>query len=55
MAEKSSDKPKEKIMYMQKSRIKTMLIDFLDLKIVHKEFTPEGGRVNAECYVGVLN
>jgi len=39
----------------QKSRVKMMLIVFFDAKgVVHCEFVPEGQKVNAEFYVGVL-
>jgi hypothetical protein len=41
--------PKE--LKFQRSRIKTMLINFFDSQSeVHKEFVPEGKTVNAEFY-----
>ena len=42
--------PKPKKLRFQKSRVKTMLIFFF-----HREFVPEGQKVNAEFYVGVLD
>uniref|UniRef100_A0A0K0E213 FERM domain-containing protein n=1 Tax=Strongyloides stercoralis TaxID=6248 RepID=A0A0K0E213_STRER len=37
------------------SKIKTMLICYHDSKdIIHKEFVPNGTKVNAEYYLGVL-
>jgi hypothetical protein len=45
----TSPRPKE--LKFQKSRIKNMLINFLDSQgAVHKEFVPEGKTVNAEFY-----
>jgi len=40
----------------QKSKVKTMLLEFFDSQgIVHKEFVQEGCTVNAEYYKGVLD
>jgi len=40
----------------QRSYIKTMLIIFfVSQGVVHKEFVPEGKRVNAEFYEGVVD
>jgi len=48
--------PKPKKLRFQKSRVKTMLIVFFDAEgIIHREFVPEGQKVNAEFYVGVLD
>lgn len=48
--------PKPKKLRFQKSRVKTMLIVFLDAEgVIHREFVPEGQKVNAEFYVGVLD
>jgi histone-lysine N-methyltransferase SETMAR len=39
-----------------RSRIKTMLIIFFDSQgVVHKEFAPEGKKVNAQFYKGVMD
>ena len=46
--------PRPQKMKFQRSRIKTMLINFFDSQgVVHKEFVPEGKIVNAEFYKGV--
>ena len=38
----------------QKSRVKMMLIFFINAEgVIHREFVPEGQKVNAEFYVGV--
>jgi len=48
--------PRPKKLRFQKSKVKTMLIEFLDSQgIVHKEFVQEGCTVNAEYYKGVLD
>jgi len=48
--------PKPKKLRFQKSRVKMMLIAFFDAEgVIHREFVPEGQRVNAEFYVGVLD
>ena len=48
--------PKPKKLRFQKSRVKTMLIVFLNAEgAIHREFVPEGQKVNAEFYVGVLD
>jgi hypothetical protein len=48
--------PPTKKLKFQRSRIKTMLIIFFDSQgVVHKEFVPEGKRVNAEFYKGVMD
>ena len=48
--------PQPKKLKFQRSRIKTMLIIFFDSQgIMHKEFIPEGKRVNAEFYKGVTD
>jgi hypothetical protein len=48
--------PLPKKLKFQRSCIKTMLIGFFDSQgIVHKEFVPEGKRVNAEFYKGIGN
>jgi len=49
--------PKPKKLRFQKSRMKTMLIVFFfDAEgVIHREFVPEGQKVNAEFYVGVLD
>jgi len=48
--------PPPKKLKFQRSRIKTMLIIFFDSQgVVHKEFVPEGKRVNAEFYTGVMD
>ena len=40
---------KPKKLQFQKSRVKTMLIAFFDAEgVIHREFVPEGQRVNAE-------
>jgi len=51
---KNSPKPKE--LQFQKSGVKTMLIVFFDaVGVIHREFVPEGQKVNAEFYVGGLD
>jgi hypothetical protein len=51
----SKSSPKPKIFGLQKSKIKTMLITFLDKQVViHKEFVPEGQIVNSVFYVEVI-
>ena len=41
---------------LQKSKVKTLLITFLDNKgIIHKEFLPAGQTINATFYQAVLN
>jgi hypothetical protein len=48
--------PRPKKVKFQRSRIRTMLIIFLDSHgLVHKEFVPEGKTVNAEFYKGVMD
>jgi len=49
--------PKPKKLRFQKSRVKTMLIVFFfDAEgAIYREFVPEGQKVNAEFYVGVLD
>ena len=48
--------PKPKKLRFQKSRVKKMLIVFFDAEgVIHREFVPEGQKVNAEFYVGVLD
>jgi len=47
--------PRPKKLKFQRSRIKTMLIIFFDSGVVHDEFVPEGKRVNAEFYKGVMD
>jgi DNA-directed RNA polymerase specialized sigma54-like protein len=50
------DIPSAKETENQKSRIKTMLINFFDSQgVVHKEFVPEEKTVNAEFYKGVMD
>jgi hypothetical protein len=52
----SETSPQPKKLKFQRSRIKTMLIIFFDSQgIVNKEFVPEGKRVNAEFYKGVMH
>jgi len=47
---------KPKKLRFQKLRVKTMLIVFFDTEgVVHRQFVPEGHKVNAEFYVGVLD
>jgi hypothetical protein len=47
--------PRPKKLKFERSRIKIMLIIFLDSQgLVHKEFAPEGKTVNAEFYKGVM-
>ena len=46
---------KPKKVQFQKSRVNTMLIVFFDAEGVIREFVPEGQKVNAEFYVGVLD
>ena len=51
----TNSSPKPKKACMSKSRIKTMLIVFFDVRgIVHFEFVPQGQTVNAACYLEVL-
>ena len=41
--------------HLQKSKIETMLITSFDYKgMIHKEFVPEGFRVNRQYYLGVM-
>jgi hypothetical protein len=48
--------PRPKKPKFQTSRIKTMLIIFFDSQgVVHQEFVPEGKKVNAEFYKGVMD
>src|SRR5215475_13913122 len=47
--------PKPKKVRFQKSRVMTMLIVFSTQVAIHREFVPEGQKVNAEFYVGVFN
>jgi hypothetical protein len=52
--EESSRRPKK--LKFQRSRIKTMLTIFFNSQgVVHKEFVPEGKRVNAGFYKGVMD
>jgi DNA-directed RNA polymerase specialized sigma54-like protein len=47
--------PRPKKLKSQRSRIMTMLIIFIDSQgVVQKEFVPEGKKVNAEVYKGVM-
>ena len=48
--------PKPKKLRFQKSRVKTMLIVFFDAEgVINREFVPEGKKVNAKFYMGVLD
>ena len=48
--------PRPKKLKFQRSRVKTRLIIFFDSQVVvHKEFVPEGKRVNAEFYKVVMD
>jgi len=48
--------PKPKKLRFQKSRVETMLIVLFDTEgAIHREFVPEGQKVNAEFYVGILD
>jgi hypothetical protein len=48
--------PMPKKMKFQRSRIKTMLINFFNSQgVVHKEFVPEGKTVHAEFYNGEMD
>jgi len=48
--------PRTKKLKFQRSRNKTKLINFFDSQgLVHKEFLPEGKRVNAEFYKGIMD
>jgi len=48
--------PKPKKLRFQKSRVKKMLIVFFEAEgVIHREFVPQGQKVNAEFYVGVLD
>ena len=48
--------PKPKKLRFQKSRVKTMLTVFFDAEgVIRREFVPEGQKVNAEFYMGVLD
>ena len=48
--------PRPKKLKFQRSRIMIMLIIFFDSQgIVHKEIIPQGKRVNAEFYKGVMD
>jgi len=50
----TSPRPKE--LKFQRSRIKNLLIIFIDSRgVVHKEFVPEGKTVNAEFYKGAMD
>jgi len=52
---KSPGSPRPKKAHIQKSKLKTMLICFLDQEgIVHREFVPPGMTVNADFYCDVL-
>jgi len=47
--------PKPKKLRFQKLQVKTILIVFFDAEgVIHREFVPEGRKVNAEFYMGVL-
>jgi len=48
--------PKPKKLRFQKLWVKTMLIVFFDAGgVIHREFVPEGQKVNTEFYVGVFD
>jgi len=48
--------PKPKKLWFQKSWVKTTLIVFFGAEgVIHREFVPEGQKVNAEFYMGVLD
>jgi len=48
--------PRPKKLKFQTSRIKNTSINFVDSQgVVHKEFVPEGKKVNAEFYKGVMD
>jgi hypothetical protein len=48
--------PRPEKLKFRKSRIKIMTINVFDSQdVVHKEFVPEGKRVNAEFYKGVMD
>jgi tRNA(Ile)-lysidine synthase TilS/MesJ len=48
--------PRPKKLKFQRYRIKNMLINIFDSQgVVHKEFVPEGKKVNAEFYKGVTD
>ena len=48
--------PWPKKLQIQRSRIKTMLINIFDSQgVVHKEFVPEGKTVNVEFYRGAVD
>jgi hypothetical protein len=50
-----SSSPRPKKFCLQKSKFKTMLITFLDKHgVIHKEFVPEGQRVNSAFYVELI-
>ena len=50
----NSLKPKK--LLFRKSRVKTMLIVFFEAEgVIHQEFVPEGQKVNAKFYMGVLD
>ena len=52
---KSADSPRPKKFRQSKSRVKTMLITFFDIRgIVHYEFLPAGQTVNQTYYIEVL-
>jgi len=47
--------PRPKKFRFQKSRVKTMLVIFLDWQgVIHKEFVPKGENINAVYYKGVM-
>lgn len=51
----TSESPRPKKARMSKSRVKTMLIVFFDVRgIVHHEFLPQGQTVNSQFYLEVL-
>jgi hypothetical protein len=49
------DITKARIFSLQKSKIKTMMITFLDKQgVIHRELVPEGQKGNSAFYVGVI-
>ena len=53
MAHENSPRPKKAL--MSKSKVKTMIIIFFDIRsIVHKEFVPTGQTVNHAFYKDIL-